>query len=152
MKIIDKMDLLKYKTKTEYYQNEHVSHGRPTHKLPFRRGAGCRWQPISRVEEWAEERGLINENGPLPLPDKQMIKLLEEVGETARALLYDDIDELRDGIGDCIVCLIVLAAQCNMTLEECMDAAWDEIKDRSGKLENGLFKKDVAEIVGDFES
>ena len=50
------------------------------------------------------------------------------------------------------MCLIVLAAQCNMTLEECMDAAWDEIKDRSGKLENGLFKKDVAEIVGDFES
>jgi len=142
MKLEEKMSLLKYKTKTEYYQNEHISHGRPTSKLPFRRGVGCRWQPISRVEEWAEERGLINENGPLPLPDKQMIKLLEEVGETARALLYDDIDELRDGIGDCIVCLIVLAAQCNMTLEECMDAAWDEIKDRSGKLENGLFKKD----------
>ena len=138
-----------YKTKTEYYQNEHISHGRPTAKLPFRRGAGARWRAISRVEEWAIKRGLVNdnydglgENGHAPLPDKQMLKLVEEVGETARALAYNDTDELRDGIGDCVVCLIVLAAQCNMTLEECMDAAWDEIKDRTGKLEDGLFKKD----------
>ena len=131
-----------YKTKTEYYQNEHISHGRPTAKLPFRRGAGARWMSISRVEEWAIKRGLINENGPTPLPDKQMLKLVEEVGETARALAYNDIDELRNGIGDGVVGLIVLAAQCNMTLEECMDAAWDEIKDRTGKLEDGLFKKD----------
>ena len=140
MKVTEKMSLLKYQNKTEYYQNEHVSHGRPTSKLPFRRGAGCRWQPISRVEEWAEERGLLDSHNFLP--DKQMLKLVEEVGETARALAYNDIDELRDGIGDCVVCLIVLAAQCNMTLEECMDAAWDEIKDRTGKLEDGLFKKD----------
>lgn len=140
---------LKYQNKTEYYQNEHISHGRPTAKLPFRRGAGARWRAISRVEEWAEKRGLVNdnydglgENGHAPLPDKQMLKLVEEVGETARALAYNDTDELRDGIGDCVVCLIVLAAQCNMTLEECMDAAWDEIKDRTGKLEDGLFKKD----------
>ncbi len=133
---------LKYQNKTEYYQNEHISPGRPTAKLPFRRGAGARWRAISRVEEWAIKRGLINENGPTPLPDKQMLKLVEEVGETARALAYNDIDELRDGIGDCVVCLIVLQAQCNMTLEECMDAAWDEIKDRTGKLEDGLFKKD----------
>ena len=138
-----------YKTKTEYYQNEHISHGRPTGKLPFRRGAGARWASIRRVEEWAIKRGLITdnydglgENGHAPLPDKQMLKLVEEVGETARALAYNDTDELRDGIGDCVVCLIVLAAQCNMTLEECMDAAWDEIKDRTGKLEDGLFKKD----------
>lgn len=128
--------------KTIWYQQNHISHGRETSTLAFKRGVGGRWASISRVEEWAEKRGLIDENGPLPLPDKQMIKLLEEVGETARALLYDDMDELRDGIGDCVVCLIVLAAQCNMTLEECMDAAWDEIKDRSGKLEDGLFKKD----------
>ena len=140
MKLEDKIGLLKYQNKTEYYQNEHVSHGRPTSKLPFRRGAGCRWQPISRVEEWAEERGLLDSHNFLP--DKQMLKLVEEVGETARALAYNDIDELRDGIGDCVVCLIVLAAQNGLTLEECMDAAWDEIKDRTGKLEDGLFKKD----------
>ena len=140
-----------YKTKTEYYQNEHISHGRPTAKLPFRRGAGARWMSISRVEEWAEKRGLLPKEKRFlhgveindgPPPDKQMLKLVEEVGETARALAYNDTDELRDGIGDCVVCLIVLAAQCNMTLEECMDAAWDEIKDRTGKLEDGLFKKD----------
>lgn len=108
-----------------------------------------RLEEVTRVEEWAIKRGLINhhydglgKNGHAQKPDKQMLKLVEEVGETARALAYNDTDELRDGIGDCVVCLIVLAAQCNMTLEECMDAAWDEIKDRTGKLEDGLFKKD----------
>jgi len=132
--------------KTEWYKENHISH------------RGVRWGSITRVEDWAKERGLIdkepvtthNTDGEevihLPIPDKQMLKLLEEVGETARAVLYHDFDEIRDGIGDCVVCLIVLAAQCGMTLEECMDEAWDEIKDRTGKLEDGLFKKD-----GDFE-
>ena len=47
-----------------------------------------------------------------------------------------------DGIGDCAVVLIILAAQNGLTFEECLDHAWDEIKGRTGKLEDGLFKKD----------
>jgi NTP pyrophosphatase (non-canonical NTP hydrolase) len=90
------------------------------------------------IKEWADERGLLTTDVQ---PEKQMLKLVEEVGETARALVYNDKDELKDGIGDCVVCLIVLAEQCGMTIEECTEAAWNEIKDRKGKLEDGLFKK-----------
>ena len=118
-----------------------------------------RLEEVSRVEHWGEERGLLMEEGTTnpevhqqerylynDKSNSQMLKLMEEVGETAKALAYNDADGLKDGIGDCVVVLIILAAQNGLTLEECMDAAWDEIKDRTGKLEDGLFKKD-----GDFE-
>ena len=115
-----------------------------------------RLEEVVRVEQWGEERGLLMEEYHTPNPDvhqqerylypdeknSQMLKLVEEVGETAKALAYNDADGLKDGIGDCVVVLIILAAQNGLTLEECMDAAWDEIKDRTGKLEDGLFKKD----------
>ena len=90
------------------------------------------------IKEWANKRGLLTKDVQ---PEKQMLKLVEEVGETARALVYDNKDELKDGIGDCVVCLIVLAEQCGMSIEECTEAAWKEIKGRKGKLEDGLFKK-----------
>jgi len=96
---------------------------------------------ILRIEEWGIDRGLIsvssNENSKA-----QMLKLMEEVGETARALAYGDQEGLIDGIGDCVVVLTILAQQCDTSLAECIDAAWDEIKDRKGRLEDGLFKKD----------
>ena len=96
---------------------------------------------IARIEEWGIDRGLIsvssNENSKA-----QMLKLMEEVGETARALAYGDQEGLIDGIGDCVVVLTILAQQCDTSLAECIDAAWDEIKDRKGRLEDGLFKKD----------
>ena len=96
---------------------------------------------ILRIEEWGIDRGLIsvlsNKNSKA-----QMLKLMEEVGETARALAYGDQEGLIDGIGDCVVVLTILAQQCDTSLAECIDAAWDEIKDRTGKLEDGLFKKD----------
>ena len=94
---------------------------------------------IDDIADWAEVRGLLY--GPDIQPEKQMLKLVEEVGETARALAYGDEEGLIDGIGDCAVCLIVLAEQKGLTLEECMKAAYDEISQRTGRLENGLWKK-----------
>ena len=91
------------------------------------------------VEEWAWNRGLLS--GDVK-PEMQMLKLVEEVGETAKALAYEDKWGLKDGIGDCLVCLIVLAKQKDLTIDECLLAAYEEIKDRTGTLENGLFKKD----------
>tara|TARA_R100001244_G_scaffold48709_2_gene43331 strand:+ start:234 stop:536 length:303 start_codon:yes stop_codon:yes gene_type:complete len=95
---------------------------------------------INDIIDWAEIRGLLY--GPNIQPEKQMLKLVEEVGETARALAYGDEDGLKDGIGDCAVCLIVLAEQKGFTFEECMEAAYKEISGRTGKLEDGLWKKD----------
>ncbi|WP_244999796.1 PD-(D/E)XK nuclease family protein [Macrococcoides bohemicum] len=52
------------------------------------------------------------------------------------------MDDLKDGIGDTIVTLIILAQQHGMTIEECLQYAYDEIKGRKGKTINGTFIKE----------
>lgn len=93
---------------------------------------------INNVFTWADEKGLIKEENAT----KQMLKVIEEVGETAGALAKNNRDELKDGIGDSFVTLIILANQCGYTPSECLQAAWDEIKGRTGKTVNGVFVKD----------
>ena len=90
------------------------------------------------IRAWADERGLY-EHGD---PKTQALKLVEEVGETCRAILKEDYDEVIDGIGDCVVVLTNLAHLCDTTIENCIEAAYNEIKNRKGKMDNGTFKKD----------
>jgi len=90
------------------------------------------------IREWAETRGLYNEGDP----KTQTLKLMEEAGEICRAVLKKDEPEIIDGIGDCVVVLTNLAHLCGTSIEECIEAAYDEIKGRSGKMVNGTFKKD----------
>ena len=91
----------------------------------------------NKVIEWAFDKGILErENAP-----KQMLKVLEEVGETAGALLKSNEEGIKDGIGDSFVTLIILARQLGLTPEECLLAAWNEIKDRKGKTQNGIFVK-----------
>jgi len=96
------------------------------------------WNMFDFIRDWAEQRGLYN-NGD---PKTQALKLTEEVGETCRAILKQDKPEVIDGIGDCVVVLTNLAELCGVTIEECIAQAYDEIKDRKGKMNNGTFKKD----------
>ena len=91
------------------------------------------------IREWAYERGLY-ENGDAKT---QALKLVEEVGETCRAILKEDKLEIIDGIGDCVVVLTNLAELNNVSIEDCIDAAYDEIKNRKGKMENGTYVKDA---------
>lgn len=133
------------------------------------------------VIDWANERELIKEdNAPA-----QRLKLLEEVGETARAILKNDVPAIKDGIGDIFVVLIILAEQLkqpinfevvnyeshidyfaifrdildprflvfsigflqkickklDLDLEECINLAYNEIKNRKGITINGTFQK-----------
>ncbi len=90
------------------------------------------------IREWADERGLY-ENGDTKT---QALKLVEEVGETCRAILKEDFEEVIDGIGDCVVVLVNLAELQGVSIESCIDAAYEEIKNRKGKMENGTYKKD----------
>ena len=90
------------------------------------------------IRDWADERGLY-ENGDTKT---QALKLVEEVGETCRAILKEDREEVIDGIGDCVVVLTNLAELVGVPIEICIEAAYDEIKDRTGKIENGTYKKD----------
>tara|TARA_R100001594_G_scaffold115232_1_gene150115 strand:- start:232 stop:879 length:648 start_codon:yes stop_codon:yes gene_type:complete len=90
------------------------------------------------IREWASERGLYKKGDP----KTQTLKLMEEAGEICRAVLKKDKPEIVDGIGDCVVVLTNLAHLCDTTIEDCIEAAYNEIKGRSGKMVNGTFKKD----------
>jgi NTP pyrophosphatase (non-canonical NTP hydrolase) len=92
---------------------------------------------IENVTQWADDKNILKkENAP-----KQLLKVLEEVGETAGALLKNKEAEIKDGIGDSFVTLIILAKQLGLEPVDCLEAAWNEIKDRTGKTENGVFIK-----------
>ena len=90
------------------------------------------------IRDWAEERG-IYANGD---PKTQSLKLVEEVGETCRAILKQNKDDAMDGIGDCVVVLTNLAELLDTSIEECVERAYAEISNRTGKMENGTFVKD----------
>ena len=52
------------------------------------------------------------------------------------------INEIEDGIGDSIVTLSIFAKQNFTSALKCLNLAWDEIKDRTGKTVDGEFIKD----------
>jgi phosphoribosyl-ATP pyrophosphohydrolase len=90
------------------------------------------------IRTWANDRGLYDGGDT----KTQALKLVEEVGETCRAILKEDYVEITDGIGDCVVVLTNLAELHGVSIEECIDAAYREIKNRKGKMVNGTYKKD----------
>lgn len=91
-----------------------------------------------KVLEWAKERSLIKPENSV----KQLAKLTEEVGELAGAILKNRPDEIKDAIGDIQVVLIILTEQLGLNYEECLESAYDVIKNRTGKTVNGTFVKD----------
>lgn len=91
-----------------------------------------------QVIQWAKDRNLhFPENAPY-----QLGKVMEEVGEMAGAFLKKNRDELRDGLGDSLITLIIFAVQNGFTPEECLESAYHEIKNRTGKKVDGVFIKD----------
>jgi NTP pyrophosphatase (non-canonical NTP hydrolase) len=92
-----------------------------------------------RIREWADERG-IYKNGD---SKTQFIKLQEETGELARAILKKDRAELIDAIGDAVVVLTNLAALEGLKIEDCVESAYSVIKSRQGSMVNGTFVKNT---------
>lgn len=93
---------------------------------------------FQKITEWAEARNIIK---GATVKD-QLIKLMEETGELAKGVVRNDKDVIKDSIGDSIVVLTIMAAQVGLTVEECLISAYNEIKDRKGKLINGMFIKE----------
>ena len=93
---------------------------------------------FDKIRDWAEDKG-IYESGD---PKTQYIKLMEEAGEVGRAILKQDLPEIKDGIGDMVVVLTNLAELCDLSIEECVESAYDVISKRTGKMKNGTFVKD----------
>ena len=98
----------------------------------------CEISRFDKIRLWAEDRGLYHKGDP----KTQTLKLMEEAGEICRAVLKKDEEQIIDGIGDCVVVLTNLAHLAGTSIEHCIDAAYNEIKDRTGKMSNGTFKKD----------
>ena len=71
-----------------------------------------------------------------------MLKLMEEVGELAGGVCKDKADVIKDSIGDVFVVLTIIAAQMGWSIEECVQAAYAEIKDRKGRMIQGVFVKE----------
>jgi len=90
------------------------------------------------IRDWAATRGLYDEGNS----HTQYVKLQEEAGELAKALLKNDKPEIIDAIGDIVVVLTNLAHLEGTDIEECIDAAYVEIAARTGKMINGTFVKD----------
>jgi len=89
------------------------------------------------IRDWAEERGLYDKGDT----KTQFCKLMEEAGELGRAVLKDNQTEFVDAIGDMVVVLTNMAMLGGTSIETCIDAAYDEIKNRKGKMVNGTFVK-----------
>jgi len=117
------------------------------------------------IRTWAEGKG-IYESGDIKT---QTLKLIEEAGELCKAVLNEDLEEIEDAIGDCVVVLTSIAELTNkhfglqeeywedvagdggsrmyfpatkISIESCTETAYNVITKRKGKMENGTFKKD----------
>lgn len=90
------------------------------------------------VRNWAEQRNLVKGSDQ----KSQMLKLAEEMGELAGALARGKEAEADDAIGDMCVVLTILSAQRGVQIEQCIEGAWLEIKDRKGRMTNNIFVKD----------
>lgn len=91
-----------------------------------------------KIRTWAIVRELDNAD-----PNKQMLKLMEEVGELSAAIARKDEYETVDAIGDIFVVLTILSMQLGYAVEGCVDGAYEEIRDRKGKMINGVFVKEA---------
>lgn len=94
-------------------------------------------EQISNITNWHKDRNLIDGS-----TDKdQCLKLVQEVGE-----LSDNIckgKDVSDDIGDCMVVLINIAERNGLTIQHCLQKAWLDIKDRKGKMIDGVFVKEA---------
>jgi NTP pyrophosphatase (non-canonical NTP hydrolase) len=93
---------------------------------------------FDNIREWAEARNLIEGSRPV----NQVSKLVEELGELATGVNKGKNDLIADGIGDAVVVLTILAKQCGLNIEDCIELAWNEIKDRKGRMVDGIFIKE----------
>ena len=92
---------------------------------------------FEKIRKWAALKGILVSGNP----ETQYMKLMEEAGELAEGLLKKDDAEIHDAIGDMVVVLTNLAALKDWNIEDCIQGAYDEIKNRVGVMENGTFVK-----------
>ena len=127
------------KTQTVQGSNDFMSMtvNEPSYAYDYKPTASCGKCVFPKIREWAKERGIFDKGDV----KTQYVKLMEEAGEVAKALLTNDKAEIKDGIGDMVVVLTNLAHLSGFTIEECIDEAYDVISKRQGNMINGTFVK-----------
>lgn len=91
------------------------------------------------IIRWAEARKIV----PNSTPATQLLKAVSEIGELADATIKGDREMIVDSVGDVMVCLVNYCALQNINLVDCMQVAYDQIKNRRGTLlPNGVFVKE----------
>ena len=94
-------------------------------------------ETVNKIHQWCYDRDIH-----LSDPKVQMCKTIEELGELAKSINKNDVKGQTDGIGDVVVCLIALSIQLGLNFNGCIEYAYNEIKDRKGKIVNGLYVKE----------
>lgn len=89
-----------------------------------------------RIKAWAVERNLH-----IADPSKQTLKLGEEFGELCQGIAKGRMDQVIDSIGDMYVVLTILSMQLGLDIKQCVQDAYNEIRNRKGKMINGVFVK-----------
>jgi len=92
----------------------------------------------ARILGWANDRNLIEGS----TVEKQFVKLVEEVGELAAGLARGKTDVVDDALGDIMVIAIIMCAQRGTTPPQILEAVWNIIKDRKGRMVDGVFIKE----------
>jgi NTP pyrophosphatase (non-canonical NTP hydrolase) len=107
-----------------------------------------------KVVDWGKERGIFDKGNPLSQLDKTQEELNETIEAVKQLTLFKNTPEDRqhlmgnptietaDGIGDMLVTIIILSEMLGFNSVECLELAYDEIKDRTGKMVGGKFVKD----------
>lgn len=94
---------------------------------------------IVAVERWAADRKILDHSSP----QAQLLKTVSELGELADATLKANVPEIVDGLGDVLVTLIIYARLQGVSLGYCLESAYQQIKDRRGRLTpEGVFVKE----------
>ena len=158
--IMENVTTSQYTTERCYIYNKAFAKYFKTPKFPFREDAyqayydtlsdrgmteGKNWRydnaeydMFQKIRDWAGSKGLYT-HGDVKT---QYVKLQEEAGELARAIIKQQDDEFIDSIGDMIVVLTNLAHLGGTRIEDCIEAAYNVISKRTGKMVNGSFQKD----------
>ena len=96
-------------------------------------------QLTRNAQEWAAARGIYEHSSARA----QLLKAFSEMGELADAEIEGDGTAAADAVGDVLVCLVNFCAMRGLNIPDCLAAAWDEIKDRKGRMvPGGAFVKD----------
>ena len=94
-------------------------------------------QLTNRIKGWAVDRNLHTAD-----PVKQALKFFEEAGELSQGMVKGNEEQIKDSIGDIYVVMTILSMQLGLEIEDCVYHAYDEIKDRKGKMVDGIFVKE----------